>query len=129
MGRAEALCSNRMICVDFCYVQVPETICNLVTLQNLNISHNAKILVLPNIMGRLKDLSDLKLGGNEISDPPPEFLKNTRKCISYLRQRLLGCEPYYRMKLMVVGYAGRGEFLVVITYLVGLAIALHLCPW
>lgn len=65
--------------------------------------------MLPNIMGRLKELIDLKLDGNEIADPPSEYLENARKCISYLRQRLRGCEPFYRMKLMVVGYAGRGE--------------------
>eukprot|EP00117_Sycon_ciliatum_P014172 scpid4828/ scgid5452/ Leucine-rich repeat serine/threonine-protein kinase 1 len=91
------------------FVEVPETICNLTPLQNLNISHNPKILVLPNIMGRLSNLMDLKLSGNEISDPPPEYLQAPRKCILYLRQRLRGCEPYYRMKLMVVGFAGRGK--------------------
>ena len=77
-------------------------------LQSLNIS-DTKITFLPNEMGRLTSLTELHTEHLDITDPSPSIIKTPRDCVRYLRQRLRGSEPYFRMKMMIVGYADRGK--------------------
>ena len=97
-------------CVSVPVLQVPTVVCLLFKLQILDLSNNPRLTQLPDAMGRLQNLFQLNLAGNNIVDPDPQYFSPTRKCIMFLRQRLRGCLPYYRMKLMIVGLAGIGNF-------------------
>ena len=45
----------------------------------------------------------------QITDPPPALRAPTSVLLSHLRARLRNSEPYYTMKLMIVGLANRGK--------------------
>ena len=89
---------------------VPLCICSFTTLHSLNLSDNPDILTLPAEMGRLSYLSHLNLSGLEdLNDPPKNLQKDCRDCIRYLNSKLRSAKGFYRMKLMLVGYANRGK--------------------
>ena len=88
--------------------EVPRAVCFCEGLESLDISHT-EIAFLPNDMGRLLHLTELGTDGLEIDDPNPTLVKNPKDCVQYLRQRLRGAEPFYKMKMMIVGYAARGK--------------------
>ena len=89
---------------------VPKCISSNVTLEILNISENPDILSLPPELGRIKNLHRLHLSGlKDLSDPPKSIQKDTIDIMNYLRSKLKGAKEFYRMKLMLVGYARRGK--------------------
>ena len=89
---------------------VPLCICSLTTLHSLNLSDNSNILVLPAEMGRLSSLSYLNLSGlKNLNDPPKKFQRDCYDCIHYLYCKLHSARGFYRIRLMVVGYANRGK--------------------
>ena len=88
---------------------MPDVVSHLLMLCSLNLIGNEKLLVLPNSLGRLRKLFELKVSTKYIMDPPNYYLSDAKKCVMFLRQRLLGTKALYRMKLMVVGLAGQGE--------------------
>ena len=88
--------------------ELPHAICLCEGLESLDISET-HIAFLPNEMGRLTSLSELKTEGLDITDPGSSVMKTPKDCVRYLRQRLRGSEPYYKMKMMIVGYANRGK--------------------
>ena len=45
----------------------------------------------------------------QITDPPPSLGKRTSDLLRYLKAKLRNSEPYYTMKLMIVGLANRGK--------------------
>ena len=61
-------------------------------------------------MGRLSYLSHLNLSGlKDLNDPPKNLQKECRDCIRYLNSKLRSARGFYRMKLMLIGYANRGK--------------------
>ena len=89
---------------------VPLCICSFTTLHSLNLSENPDILTLPAEMGRLSYLSHLNLNGlKDLNDPPKNLQKECRDCIRYLNSKLRSARGFFRMKLMLVGYANRGK--------------------
>jgi GTPase SAR1 family protein len=89
---------------------VPLCICSFTTLHSLILSDNPDILTLPAEMGRLSYLSHLNLTGLKgLRDPPKNLQKECRDCIRYLNSKLRSARGFYRMKLMLVGYANRGK--------------------
>ena len=89
---------------------VPLCICSFTTLHSLTLSDNPDILTLPTEMGQLSYLSHLNLSGlKRLSDPPKSLQMDCRDCIRYLNSKLRSARGFYRMKLMLVGYANRGK--------------------
>jgi serine/threonine protein kinase/GTPase SAR1 family protein len=88
--------------------KLPLTVSLCDGLQSLDIS-DTKITFLPNEVGRLTNLVELNTEHLDITDPNPSLVKAPRDCVRYLRQRLRGSEPYFKMKMMIVGYANRGK--------------------
>ena len=61
-------------------------------------------------MGRLGYLSHLNLSGLiNLREPPKNLQKECRDCIRYLNSKLRSPKGFYRMKLMLLGYANRGK--------------------
>ena len=90
--------------------KVPLCICSFITLHSLTLSENSDILTLPAEMGRLCYLSHLNLSGlKNLKDPPKHLQKDCCDCIRYLNSKLRSGRGFYRMKLMLVGYANRGK--------------------
>ena len=105
---APAICSLNLAKNQFRYV--PLCICSFTTLHSLNLSDNPDILALPAEMGRLSYLSHLNLSGlKDLNDPPKSLQKDCRDCIRYLNSKLRSARGFYRMKLMLIGYANRGK--------------------
>ena len=89
---------------------VPQCVCSFATLRSLDLSDNKNILSLPPQMGKLKELTALKLKGlKDLNDPPKNYHHNAADCIRYLRDKLLGSKGYYRMKVMLVGKQNCGK--------------------
>ncbi|XP_038069543.1 leucine-rich repeat serine/threonine-protein kinase 2-like isoform X2 [Patiria miniata] len=89
--------------------QVPKEVGQISTLTSLDISYNPKITCIPDELGRLSRLWELPLDGLKL-DLDPSILKGrTKDIIGFLNQKLKQSVPYYRMKLMLVGYGGRGK--------------------
>ncbi|XP_078352523.1 leucine-rich repeat serine/threonine-protein kinase 2-like isoform X1 [Oculina patagonica] len=90
--------------------EVPLCICQIITLQSLDLSGNPRLTQLPPQMGRLTNIEMLKLENlDQLTDPPEEIKRNGIKTISYLRNILRRSEGYYTMKLMLVGKAAQGK--------------------
>ena len=45
----------------------------------------------------------------QITDPPEAVRRNAEDLVATLRRKLRNCEPYYTMKLMLVGKGGQGK--------------------
>ena len=89
---------------------VPLCICSFITLHSLILSDNPDIRSLPAEMGRLSYLTHLNLTGlKNLKDPPKNLQKECRDCIRYLNSKLRSTRGFYRMKLMIVGYANCGK--------------------
>ncbi|XP_047143604.2 leucine-rich repeat serine/threonine-protein kinase 2 isoform X2 [Hydra vulgaris] len=95
------LAYNRLNCV-------PESICNLKCLETLDISQNVDIHSLPVSMGKLSKLTQLDLDGLTITDPPSEN-KTSREILNLLIEKLRNSKPYYKMKLMIIGFPQQGK--------------------
>ena len=46
---------------------------------------------------------------SQITDPPEQMRQNAEDLVATLRRKLRNCEPYYTMKLMLVGKGGHGK--------------------
>lgn len=96
------------------FQRVPKSICSFSSLQSLDLSDNQDILALPAEMGRLAHLFNLNLTNlKDLHDPPKAVQGDARDCIRYLNQKLQNASRFYRMKLMLVGYAERGKSTIV----------------
>ena len=90
--------------------QVPSGIGDLTSLVSLDLSNNTGITHLPDEMGRLSNLWDLQLFGLKKLDLDSAILESkAQELIGFLHSKLKNSVPYYRMKLVVVGQAGRGK--------------------
>lgn len=90
--------------------EVPPCVCEIITLESLDLSGNPRLTQLPQQMGRLRNILFLKLENLEqLTDPPDEIKQDGVKTIMYLRNTLRNSKPCYTVKLMLVGRAGQGK--------------------
>ena len=100
---------ERLNLSDNCLKSVPGRIGELKSLTSLNLSHNTSITHLPDEMGRLSSLWDLQLVGLKLDLDSAVLESRAQELIGFLHSRLKNSVPYYRMKLVAVGQAGRGK--------------------
>ena len=89
--------------------QVPSGIGELTSLMSLDLSRNTGITHLPDEMGKLSNLWDLQLCGLKLDLDSAILESRAQELIGFLHSKLKNSVPYYRMKLVVVGKAGRGK--------------------
>ena len=100
---------ERLNLSDNCLKQVPIRIGELRSLTSLNLSRNTDIKHLPDEMGELSSLWDLQLDGLKLDLDSAILESRAQELIGFLHSRLKNSVPYYRMKLVAVGQAGRGK--------------------
>lgn len=100
---------ERLNLSDNCLKSVPGRIGELKSLTSLHLSRNTGISHLPDEMGRLSNLWDLQLVGLKLDLDSAILESRAQELIGFLHSRLKNSVPYYRMKLVAVGQAGRGK--------------------
>eukprot|EP00117_Sycon_ciliatum_P021504 scpid6936/ scgid3290/ Leucine-rich repeat serine/threonine-protein kinase 1 len=93
---------------------IPPSICQLLSLVHLDLSHNPDLTFFLPSLGNLRNCFQIGIRGLSITNVPRELLPgspsgNTRRALAYLRATLRQSEPYNRIKLMVVGLEARGK--------------------
>ncbi|XP_055999651.1 leucine-rich repeat serine/threonine-protein kinase 2-like isoform X2 [Ostrea edulis] len=89
-------------------MEIPGDIGQLNSLTSLDISHNP-LSTLPDELGKCHKMWELPLHGLHLDLDPALLKGKVKDLIMYLHNRLKRATEYYRMKLMVIGYAGRGK--------------------
>ncbi|GFO07401.1 leucine-rich repeat serine/threonine-protein kinase 2, partial [Plakobranchus ocellatus] len=89
--------------------ELPREIGQLTSIQSLDLSHNKPLSTLPDELGRCCRLWELPLDGLSLDLDDALLRGRVKDLIIYLHNRLKRARQYYRMKLMVVGYGGRGK--------------------
>ncbi|WAR26699.1 LRRK2-like protein [Mya arenaria] len=89
--------------------EIPKEIGYCTCLNSLDISHNVRIRSLPDELGKCSRLYELNITKLELDINKSVLRGRVKDIISYLHNRLKKAQRYYRMKLMVVGYGGRGK--------------------
>ncbi|KAK3762803.1 hypothetical protein RRG08_040498 [Elysia crispata] len=89
--------------------ELPRDIGQLTSLQSLDLSYNRPLSTLPDELGRCFRLWELPLDGLSLDLDDALIRGRVKDLIIYLHNRLKRARQYYRMKLMVVGYGGRGK--------------------
>ncbi|XP_048737830.1 leucine-rich repeat serine/threonine-protein kinase 1-like isoform X4 [Ostrea edulis] len=116
-----AHCLSELNLSDNCLDCVPPSVCQLVSLQTLDISRNPAIKVLPNELGRLSQCNTLNVHGTGILGEEPASPVDhhiwTKKTLQGLNEKLRQSKGYYRLKLVVVGKKDKGK--TAITNLLG----------
>lgn len=117
-----AHCLNELNLSDNCLDCVPPSVCQLVSLQTLDISNNPAIKSLPKELGRLSQCNSLNIQGTgipggEVSPSAVDCHIWTKKYIQGLNEKLRQSKGYYRLKLVVVGKKDKGK--TAITNLLG----------
>lgn len=115
-----ALLSHCLQVLDLSYNQlehIPDSICCLTSLCELDLSHNPSLRQLPAELGNLKNIWNLRLTNLNINDVPFTFdeRNHAKTVLPYLRVKLRKSVPFNRMKLMVVGLQGRGKTTLIAT--------------
>ena len=87
---------------------LPSHIGYITTLCSLDVSHNP-ISVLPDEIGRLTNLFDFPLDGLRLQHEPAVLKGTPQDVVSFFGSKLKQAVPYRRIKLMLVGLAGRGK--------------------
>ena len=81
---------------------VPLSICDLKSIEILDISHNP-IKSLPKELGKLKNCGCLKLKGTQVDKYDTSDGRKTKEILASLLEQLRKCEPYNKMKMVVIG--------------------------
>ncbi|XP_070193267.1 leucine-rich repeat serine/threonine-protein kinase 2-like isoform X2 [Littorina saxatilis] len=89
--------------------ELPKEIGFLVSLQSLDVSHNKQLSSLPDELGTCIRLWEMPLDGLNLDLDVKMTRGRVQDLRIYLHNRLKKAQRYYRMKLMVVGYGGRGK--------------------
>ncbi|XP_076447984.1 leucine-rich repeat serine/threonine-protein kinase 2-like [Babylonia areolata] len=89
--------------------ELPREIGQLVSLQSLDVSYNKQLTTLPDELGRCTRLWEMPLDGLNLDLDDKMTKGRVQDLRIYLHHRLKNAQRYYRMKLMVVGYGGRGK--------------------
>ncbi|XP_060085692.1 leucine-rich repeat serine/threonine-protein kinase 2-like [Ylistrum balloti] len=88
--------------------ELPKEIGQLTSLTSLDISYNKSLTSLPDELGRCSKMWEMPLKGIGFSLDRIHRGK-VKDLIAFLHNKLKRATRYYRMKLMVVGYGGRGK--------------------
>ncbi|XP_033759236.1 leucine-rich repeat serine/threonine-protein kinase 2-like isoform X1 [Pecten maximus] len=88
--------------------ELPKEIGQLTSLTSLDISYNKSLTSLPDELGRCSKMWEMPLKGIGFSLDRIHRGK-VKDLIAFLHNKLKKATRYYRMKLMVVGYGGRGK--------------------
>ncbi|XP_060603950.1 leucine-rich repeat serine/threonine-protein kinase 2-like [Ruditapes philippinarum] len=88
---------------------LPKEIGQFTSLTSLDFSHNKDITSLPDELGRCSKIYEMPIDGLDLDMSRVITARRVKDIISYLHNRLKKAQRYYRMKLMVVGYGGRGK--------------------
>ncbi|KAH9504825.1 hypothetical protein Btru_062039 [Bulinus truncatus] len=89
--------------------ELPKEIGQLTSLQSLDLSHNKLLSTLPDELGKCTRLWEMPLDGLSLDLDYSLIRGRVKDLIIYLHNRLKKAQCYFRMKLMVVGYGGRGK--------------------
>ncbi|XP_074645015.1 leucine-rich repeat serine/threonine-protein kinase 2-like [Tubulanus polymorphus] len=89
--------------------ELPKEIGQLSGLTSLDISHNTAITTLPDELGKLSKLWELSFDNLRLDIDEALLRGRTRDLIGFLHEKLKNSEEYYRIKMMVVGFGGRGK--------------------
>ncbi|KAK3610610.1 hypothetical protein CHS0354_009068 [Potamilus streckersoni] len=102
--------------------ELPREIGQLTYLSSLDISHNKQLTTLPDELGKCSKLWELPMEGLSLNQELRQVLGKkgrVKDLIIYLHNKLKNAKSYYRMKLMVVGYGGRGKTTLLHTLMKG----------
>ncbi|XP_019849257.1 PREDICTED: leucine-rich repeat serine/threonine-protein kinase 1-like [Amphimedon queenslandica] len=90
--------------------EVPPSVCDMTSLNSVDLSWNNIIELRPSL-GKLGNLWEFPLDGLQLISPPHNIIDRgkTKDIIGFLWSLLQRARPYHRMKLMLVGKAGRGK--------------------
>ncbi|XP_035828110.1 leucine-rich repeat serine/threonine-protein kinase 2 isoform X2 [Aplysia californica] len=89
--------------------ELPKEIGMLSSLQSLDLSHNPALTTLPDELGLCSRLWEMPLDGLSLNLDGGLTRGRVKDLTMYLHNRLKKAQRYFRMKLMVVGYGGRGK--------------------
>jgi Leucine-rich repeat (LRR) protein len=93
--------------------EILESYSNLTSLSVLNIEGNIGITDIPPQLGLLQKMWTLNANGCNLSEPLKSMFENkqykTADILGYLKSSLERCQPYARMKLMLVGLENKGK--------------------
>ncbi|XP_077982302.1 leucine-rich repeat serine/threonine-protein kinase 2-like [Glandiceps talaboti] len=89
--------------------ELPKELGQLSSLTSIDFSHNEDITRIPDELGNLQQVWQMPLHGLKLDLYPVVTKGTTRDIIAFLYGRLKMAVPNSRMKLMVVGFAGRGK--------------------
>uniref|UniRef100_A0A1I8JHB6 Non-specific serine/threonine protein kinase n=1 Tax=Macrostomum lignano TaxID=282301 RepID=A0A1I8JHB6_9PLAT len=81
----------------------------LESLASLDLSHNPNLTSLPDEIGNLSKLWEMPLDGLKLSLDASLIRGRTKDLVGYFHQKLNKSVSHYRMKLMLVGFGGRGK--------------------
>nr|XP_022298273.1 leucine-rich repeat serine/threonine-protein kinase 2-like isoform X2 [Crassostrea virginica] len=88
--------------------ELPGDIGLLTSLTSLDISHNP-LSTLPDELGKCHKMWEMPLHGLNLKLDTAPLRGKVKDLIMHLHNQLKRATEYYRMKLMVIGYAGRGK--------------------
>ncbi|XP_060064083.1 leucine-rich repeat serine/threonine-protein kinase 1-like [Ylistrum balloti] len=91
---------------------VPEGICHLSLLTNLNLSKNPGIKILPDEMGGLTSLTSLHLEETSVKHmcvQSDDLYQWTKDKILNLQHQFRKCKPYNKIKLVILGKKDKGK--------------------
>ncbi|CAL1534532.1 unnamed protein product [Lymnaea stagnalis] len=88
---------------------LPREIGQLTSLQSLDLSYNKPLTTLPDELGSCSRLWEMPLEGLSLDLDDALTRGRVKDLTIYLHNRLKKAQRYFRMKLMVVGYGGRGK--------------------
>ncbi|XP_055353693.1 leucine-rich repeat serine/threonine-protein kinase 1-like isoform X2 [Paramacrobiotus metropolitanus] len=93
--------------------ELPEALSNMTNLSVLNFEGNRDIADIPPQLGLLSKLWTLNANGCNLADPLKSMFESKQyksaDILGYLKSLLENCQPYTRMKLMVVGLENKGK--------------------
>ncbi|XP_076111293.1 leucine-rich repeat serine/threonine-protein kinase 2-like isoform X1 [Mytilus galloprovincialis] len=89
--------------------ELPKEIGQLSSLTSLDISFNKSLKTLPDEMGRCSRMWEFRYRGVELQLDRSLVNGRVKDLISFLHNKLKKAAAYFRMKVMVVGYGGRGK--------------------
>ncbi|KAL5013850.1 hypothetical protein ScPMuIL_008120, partial [Solemya velum] len=90
-------------------LEIPKEIGQLTNLTSLNISYNKLLTTLPDELGRCSRIWELGLEGLHLDFQDSLIKGRVKDLIIYLHNKLKKAKRHYHLKLMVVGYGGRGK--------------------
>lgn len=95
------------------FADLPACVPCILTLKDLDLSHNSFLGSLPNTLGQLLELENFNLAGVEVGNVPAKHRKSAQDIIRYLRCKLRSAKEAYHMKIVVLGNQSKAKQLLV----------------